>query len=46
MIGEVEFLIGEMEKTLNRNFGISGIKTIETQTVQQELDRIQDYNSS
>ena len=45
MIGEVEFLIGEMEKTLNRNFGISGIKTIETQTVQQELDRIQDYNS-
>ena len=45
MIGEVEFLISEMENTLNRTFGISGIKIIENKTVQQELDRIQDYNS-
>jgi hypothetical protein len=45
MIGEVEFLINEMEKTLDITFGIGGIKTIETQTVLQELDRIQDYNS-
>jgi hypothetical protein len=45
MIGEVEFLISEMENTLNRTFGIGGIKIIENKTVQQELDRIQDYNS-
>ena len=45
MIGEVEFLISEMEKTLNRTFGIGGIKIIETKTVEQELDRIQYYNS-
>jgi hypothetical protein len=34
-----------MENTLNRTFGIGGIKIIENKTVQQELDRIQDYNS-
>jgi hypothetical protein len=45
MIGEVEFRISEMENTLNRIFGIVGIKIIVYKTVQQQLDRIQDYNS-
>lgn len=40
MIGGVEFLISKMEKILIRTFGIGGIKTIETQKVRQELDRI------
>ncbi len=40
MIGEAEFLLGEMEKTVIRTFGIGGITTLT-----QEVDRIQNYNS-
>ncbi len=45
MIGEVEYLLGEMEKTVVKTFGIGGITTIEKQAMKQEMDRIQSYNS-
>ena len=47
MTGEVEYLLGEMEKTIVRTFGISGIITIEKQKpgLTQEIEGIQSYNS-
>lgn len=45
MIGEVEYLLGEMEKTVVKTFGIGGITTTEKQAMKQEMDRIQSYNS-
>ncbi len=39
MIGEVEYLLGEMEKTIVKTFGIGGIKTM------QEMDRIYKNNA-
>lgn len=47
MIGEVEFLLGEMERTIVKTFGIGGITTIERQTTrqEQEIEGILSYNS-
>ncbi|MGZ7136542.1 MAG: hypothetical protein ACXVHY_11750 [Methanobacterium sp.] len=45
MIAEVEFLLGEMEKTIVRMFGISGIITVDKQKTKQEIEGILSYNS-
>jgi hypothetical protein len=47
MIGEVEYLLGEMEKTLIRTFGVRGITTMgkETTKLTQEIEGILSYNS-
>ncbi len=47
MIGEAEFLVGEMGKTIVRSFGIKGRTTIEKQTtnLKQEIEGILSYNS-
>lgn len=47
MIGEVEYLLGEMEKTTVRTFGIGGIMTVDKKNIgiTQEIERIQSYNS-
>ena len=47
MIGEIEYLLGEMEKTIVRTFGIGGIITTEKKEtgLVQEIKRIQGYNS-
>ncbi|GEM_PF-3732244 len=37
MIGEVEYLLGEMEKTIVRTFGVGGLT--------QEMDGVHNYNS-
>jgi hypothetical protein len=47
MVGEVEYLLGEMEKALVRTFGVRGITTMgnETTKLTQEIGGIQSYNS-
>lgn len=47
MIGEVEFLVSEMEKTIVRTFGIGGIITVDKQKIglTREIEKIQSYNS-
>ena len=47
MIGEIEYLLGDMEKTIVRKFGIGGITAIENQTTKltQEIEGILGYNS-
>jgi hypothetical protein len=47
MIGEVECLLGEMERTVVRIFGIGGITTMERQTMipTLQIEVIQSYNS-
>lgn len=47
MVGEAEFLLCEMGKTIVRTFGIGGITTFEKQTIKlpQEIEGILNYNS-
>ena len=47
MMGEVEYLLVEMENTTVRAFGIGGIITVDKNNtgITQEIERIQSYNS-
>ena len=47
LIGEIEYLLGDMEKAIVRTFGIGGIITVDKQEIgiTREIERIQSYNS-
>lgn len=47
MMGEVEYLLDEMEKTIVRTFGIGGIISVDKHEIgtTREIDGIQSYNS-
>jgi hypothetical protein len=47
LIGEIEYLLGDMENTVVRTFGIRGIITVDKQEmgITREMERIQSYNS-
>jgi hypothetical protein len=47
LIGEIEYLLDDMEKTMVRTFGIRGIIAIDEQKIgiSRDIERIQSYNS-
>jgi len=47
LIGEIEYLLGDMEKTIVRTFGIGGIIAVDKQEIgiTMDIDGIQSYNS-